>query len=206
MTPQSVGIKSSNLVMGKHSGRFALGERIKELGFDLNDIDLNHIFKEFKRLADLKKQVFDEDIEALVTHGIGKQTDKYSLEDLIVTSGTTAVPTATISMKIDGEVFKKASFGDGPVDAALNTIKEITGIQCTLTSYVVKAITGGTDAQGEVSVGVEKDGVPITGRGAHTDIVVASALAFLNALNRLAIRSKGLSPATPIQKSALGGV
>ena len=182
MTPQSVGIKSSSLVMGKHSGRFALGERIKELGFDLNDIDLNYIFKEFKRLADLKKQVFDEDIEALVTHGIGKQTDKY------------------------GEVFKKASFGDGPVDAALNTIKEITGIQCTLTSYVVKAITGGTDAQGEVSVGVEKDGVPITGRGAHTDIVVASALAFLNALNRLAIRSKGLSPATPIQKSALGGV
>ena len=99
-----------------------------------------------------------------------------------------------------------ASFGDGPVDAALKTIKEITGIQCTLTSYVVKAITGGTDAQGEVSVGVEKDGVRITGRGAHTDIVVASALAFLNALNRLAIRSKGLSPATPIQKSALGGV
>ena len=206
MTPQSVGIKSSNLVMGKHSGRFALGERIKELGFDLNDIDLNHIFKEFKRLADLKKQVFDEDIEALVTHGIGKQTDKYSLEDLIVTSGTTAVPTATISMKIDGEVFKKASFGDGPVDAALNTIKEITGIQCTLTSYVVKAITGGTDAQGEVSVGVEKDGVRITGRGAHTDIVVASALAFLNALNRLAIRPKGLNTATATQKSALGGV
>ncbi len=206
MTPQSVGIKSSNLVMGKHSGRFALGERIKELGFDLNDIDLNHIFKEFKRLADLKKQVFDEDIEVLVTHGIGKQTDKYSLEDLIVTSGTTAVPTATISMKIDGEVFKKAGFGDGPVDAAMNTIKEITGIQCTLTSYVVKAITGGTDAQGEVNVGVEKDGVRITGRGAHTDIVVASALAFLNALNRLAIRSKGLSPATPTQKSALGGV
>jgi 2-isopropylmalate synthase len=109
-------------------------------------------------------------------------------------------------MKIDGEVFKKASFGDGPVDAALNTIKEITGIKCTLTSYVVKAITGGTDAQGEVSVGVEKDGVRITGRGAHTDIVVASAIAFLNALNRLAIRTKGLSPATPLQKAALGGV
>ena len=101
---------------------------------------------------------------------------------------------------------KKAGFGDGPVDAALNTIKEITGIDCTLTSYVVKAITGGTDAQGEVSVGVEKDGVRITGRGAHTDIVVASALAFLNALNRLEIRTKGLSLATPAQKAALGGV
>ncbi len=206
MTPQSVGIKSSNLVMGKHSGRFALGERIKDMGFDLNDIDLNNIFVEFKKLADLKKQVFDEDIEALVTHGVGKQKDKYILEDLIVTSGTAAIPTATIVMKIDGKIFKKASFGDGPVDAALNTIKKITGIQCKLTSYVVKAITGGTDAQGEVSVGVEKDGMRITGRGAHTDIVVASALAFLNALNRIVIRSKGLSPATPVKKSALGGV
>ena len=206
MTPQSVGIKSSNLVMGKHSGRFALGQRIQEMGFDLNDIDLNHIFKEFKRLADLKKQVFDEDIEALVTHGIGKKTDKFILKDLVVTSGTTAIPTATIVMKIDDKVIKKAGFGDGPVDAALNTIKEITGIDCTLTSYVVKAITGGTDAQGEVSVGVEKEGVRITGRGAHTDIVVASALAFLNALNRLEIRTKGLSLATPSQKAALGGV
>ncbi len=206
MTPQSVGIKSSNLVMGKHSGRFALGQRIQELGFDLNDIDLNNIFKEFKRLADLKKQVFDEDIEALVTHGIGRKTDKFILKDLIVTSGTNAIPTATISMKIDDKVIKKAGFGDGPVDAALNTIREITGIDCTLTSYVVKAITGGTDAQGEVSVGVEKDGVRITGRGAHTDIVVASALAFLNALNRLEIRTKGLSLATPSQKAALGGV
>jgi len=206
MTPQSVGIKSSNLVMGKHSGRFALGERIKEMGFDLNDIDLNKIFVEFKKLADLKKQIFDEDIEALVNHGIGKQKDKYILEDLIVTSGTTAIPTATIVMKIDGKSFKKASFGDGPVDAALNTIKKITGIQCKLTSYVVKAITGGTDAQGEVSVGVEKNGMRITGRGAHTDIVIASALAFLNALNRIVIRSKGLSPATPVKKSALGGV
>jgi len=206
MTPQSVGIKSSNLVMGKHSGRFALGERIKEMGFDLNDIDLNNIFTEFKKLADVKKQVFDEDIEALVTHGVGKQKDKFVLDDLIVTSGTSAIPTATIAMKIDGEVFKKASFGDGPVDAALNTIKKITGIQCTLTSYVVKAITGGTDAQGEVSVGVEKDGMRITGRGAHTDIVVASALAFLNALNRLEIRGKGLSPATPFREKVLGGI
>ena len=106
----------------------------------------------------------------------------------------------------NGKEIKKGSFGDGPVDAALNTIKIITGIQCTLTSYVVKAIPGGTDAQGEVSVGVEKDGMRITGRGAHTDIVIASALAFLNALNRLEMRKQGLSPATPLQKKALGGV
>ena len=128
------------------------------------------------------------------------------MKDLIVTSGTNAIPTATITMKIDDKDIKKAGFGDGPVDAALNTIKEITGIDCTLTSYIVKAITGGTDAQGEVSVGVEKDGVRITGRGAHTDIVVASALAFLNALNRIEIRTKSLNLANPSQKAALGGV
>ena len=146
-----------------------------------------------------------KDIEALVTHGIGKQKDKFVLEDLIVTSGTSAIPTATIVMKIDGKSSKKASFGDGPVDAALNTIKKITSIECTLTSYVVKAITGGTDAQGEVSVGVEKNGMRITGRGAHTDIVVASALAFMNALNRLEVREKKISPASPIKK-ILGGI
>ncbi len=202
MTPQSVGIKSSNLVLGKHSGRHALSERIKELGYELNDVELNQVFKEFKRLADIKKEVYDEDLEALVSHGIRKHTDRYQLEHLTVTSGTTAVPTATVMMKIDGEMVKQAGFGDGPVDAALNTIRELTGIKCVLTSYVVKAITGGTDAQGEVSVGVEKDEIQLTGRGAHTDIVVASAMAFINALNRLETRKNSISPATPIQQIA----
>ena len=202
MTPQSVGIKASNLVLGKHSGRHALSDRIKELGFELNDVELNQVFKEFKRLADIKKQIFDEDLEALVTHGIRKHTDRFQLEQLNITSGTSVIPTATVIMKIDGEQVKKAGFGDGPVDAALNTIRDMTGIDCKLTSYVVKAITGGTDAQGEVSVGVDQDGMQLTGRGAHTDIVVASAMAFINALNRLQARANAISPQTPMKQVA----
>ena len=202
MTPQSVGIKASNLVLGKHSGRHALSDRIKELGFELNDVELNQVFKEFKRLADIKKQIFDEDLEALVTHGIRKHTDRFQLEQLNITSGTSVIPTATVIMKIDGEQVKKAGFGDGPVDAALNTIRDMTGIDCKLTSYVVKAITGGTDAQGEVSVGVDQDGMQLTGRGAHTDIVVASAMAFINALNPLQARAKAISPQTPMKQVA----
>ncbi len=205
MTPQSVGIKSSNLVLGKHSGRHALGDRIKELGFELNDVELNQVFKEFKRLADVKKQVFDEDLEALVTHGLRKHSERYVFESLTVTSGTDTIPTATVVMRVDGESHKQASFGDGPVDSAMNTIKDITGIQCTLTSYVVKAITGGTDAQGEVSVGVEYKGLHVVGRGAHTDIVIASAMAFVNALNRLDVRSGAISHMMPV-RAAVGGV
>jgi len=163
---------------------------------------LNQVFKEFKRLADIKKQIFDEDLEALVTHGIRKHTDRFQLEQLNITSGTSVIPTATVIMKIDGEQVKKAGFGDGPVDAALNTIRDMTGIDCRLTSYVVKAITGGTDAQGEVSVGVDQDGMQLTGRGAHTDIVVASAMAFINALNRIQARSNAISPQTPMKQVA----
>lgn len=202
MTPQSVGIRQNQIVLGKHSGRHALGERIKSLGFELNDVELNHIFKEFKQLADVKRQVFDEDIEALITNNVRKQNHRYELQHLVVTSGTSAVPTATITMRVGSEVIRKASFGDGPVDAALNTIKEITGQRCTLTSYVVKAITGGTDAQGEVSVTVERDGTQVTGRGAHTDIVLASALAFVHALNRLEVHAGSLSLAAPLQQEA----
>ena len=112
------------------------------------------------------------------------------------------IPTSNGNHENDGEQVKKAGFGDGPVDAALNTIRDMTGIECKLTSYVVKAITGGTDAQGEVSVGVDQDGMQLTGRGAHTDIVVASAMAFINALNRLQVRNDAISPQTPMKQAA----
>ena len=202
MTPQSVGIRQSQLVLGKHSGRHALSERVKSLGFELNDVELNHIFKEFKQLADVKRQVFDEDIESLITNNVRKQNNPFELQHLTVTSGTTSVPTATITMRVGNDVVRKAGFGDGPVDAALNTIKQITEQNCTLTSYVVKAITGGTDAQGEVSVTVEHEGQQVTGRGAHTDIILASALAFVHALNRLEARSSSISLMTPLQQEA----
>ena len=203
MTPQSVGIKTNNLVLGKHSGRHALSEKIIELGFAINEDHLNQVFQEFKRLADLKKQVFDEDIEALITNHIRKQDNIYELEQLVVSSGTSATPTATVILKIRGESIKKASFGDGPVDAVFNTIKEITGYSCILNYYNVKAITGGTDAQGEVSVGVEHLHKQVTGRGSHTDIVIASALAFIDALNRIETRSAALNSAQTIQEDLI---
>ena len=204
MTPHSVGIKANHLVLGKHSGRHALSQRIQEMGYQLNDVELNQVFLAFKKLADLKKQVFDEDIETLVTNGIRQKDDRFTLEEINVSSGTSMIPTATVTMKIDGKICKKAGFGDGPVDAAMNTIKELTEVNCTLTSYSVKSITGGTDAQGQVKVTVEQEGITGVGHGTHTDIVVASASAFINALNRLAIRVDGTSEQDVRQK--MGGI
>ena len=163
-----------------------MSERVKSLGFELNDVELNHIFKEFKQLADVKRQVFDEDIEALITNNVRKQNNRFELQHLTVTSGTTSVPTATITMRVGNNVIRKAGFGDGPVDAALNTIKKITEQNCTLSSYVVKAITG-------VAL-MHKEGVSVTLLNMKdtklqdvelTDIILASALAFVHALNRL---------------------
>jgi len=189
MTPESVGIKASNLVLGKHSGRHALSERIRELGFEVSGSELNRVFGEFKRLADLKKTVYDEDIEALVTQNApGK--GRYVLLSMNVVSGTNTVPTATVVMEIDGEEIREAHFGDGPVDAALNTIKRITQSNCTLTQFKVNAITGGTDAQGEVTVSVEENGKTATGRSTDPDIVMASAKAFVAALNRMEYRKE----------------
>ena len=188
MTPESVGIKSNNLVLGKHSGRHALADRIRELGYELSGAELNRVFKEFKRLADLKKTVYDEDIEALVTQTSSAGPARYALRSLNVVSGTHTTPTATVEMDVDGRVLREAHFGDGPVDAAMNTIKKITGSQCKLTQYKVTAISGGTDAQGEVTVAIEEDGKAVTGRAADPDIVVASAKAFIVALNRMSFR------------------
>jgi len=188
MTPESVGIKASNLVLGKHSGRHALAQRISQMGYELGSEELNRVFNSFKRLADLKKIVYDEDIEALINQNLAADNARFSLKSLLVTSGTHTTPTAAVELEVDGQTIRREAAGDGPVDAALNTIKAITGMDCRLTYYKVNSITGGTDAQGEVSVGVESHGMNVSGRGTDLDIVVASAKAFLNALNRLAWR------------------
>lgn len=190
MTPESVGIKSNNIVLGKHSGRHALADRLREMGYEIGSIELKRVFDEFKRLADLKKVVYDEDIEALVHQDPQSFKGRFILHSVNVASGTNTAPTATVEMDVDGERLKKAGFGDGPVDAAMNTIKDITGSECVLTHYKVNAITGGTDAQGEVSVTIEDDGKTVTGRGTDLDIVVASAKAFISALNRMSLKGK----------------
>ncbi|MCP4757390.1 MAG: 2-isopropylmalate synthase [Proteobacteria bacterium] len=186
MKPESVGLSVNQLVLGKHSGRAALNNRINTLGFEVSKDELKRIFANFKKLADKKKIVYDEDLEILIIEERSSATDKFRLVSVNVTSGTETIPTATVVMEVGGEIQPaQASLGDGPVDAALNTIREIVQIPCVLSSFVVKSITGGTDAQGVVSVSIEWEGIKVTGRGSHTDIVIASAHAFVNALNRL---------------------
>jgi 2-isopropylmalate synthase len=185
MTPEAVGLSKSTLVLGKHSGRHALRDRVRSLGYDLTDDQMEKAFQAFKNLCDLKKQVYDEDIEAIVADEIIQIPDKYRLTFLSVTSGSELIPTATVAMELDGEVMKAADLGNGPVDAAFKTIKRITGDTSNLVRYEVDAITGGTDAQGSVKCTLEKEGQTVIGRGSDTDIIVASAKAYVNALNKL---------------------
>ena len=186
MTPESIGISQSTLVLGKHSGRHAFRERLKKLGYELSDEEINTLFKRFKDLADKKKEVFDEDLEALIAEEFLRIPEKYKLLNLNIISGTVAIPTATVEMEVDGVKVKEAGFGDGPVDAAFKTIAKITGTKSKLRKFFVNAITGGTDAQGEVTVRLEENDLIATGQGSHTDIILASAKAYINALNRLA--------------------
>jgi 2-isopropylmalate synthase len=195
MTPESVGISQSTLVLGKHSGRHAFRERIQALGYQLSDAHLNLAFQRFKDVADKKKQVFDEDLEAIIADEILRIPDRYKLINLNVVSGSVTVPTATVQIEMGGKLFQEAGFGDGPVDAAYKTIAKMTKTRSHLLKYSVNAITGGTDAQGEVMVILEEEGIRVSGQGAHTDVILASAKAYINALNKLEYQKgiKGVS-------------
>jgi 2-isopropylmalate synthase len=187
MTPESVGISHSTLVMGKHSGRHAFKERLKELGYELTEESLNKAFNRFKKVADKKKEIFDEDIEAIVADEVLRiePPERNRLVSLHIASGTGTVPTAEIEMEIQGRAVKATGTGDGPVDAVYKTIKSLTETKSRLLKYSVNAITGGTDAQGEVGVRLREDDCIALGQGSHTDIIVASAKAYINALNKL---------------------
>jgi 2-isopropylmalate synthase len=188
MTPESIGIPGNRLVMGKHSGRHAFDERLKYLGFNLSKEDMNRAFLRFKELADKKKNVYDEDIEAIVGEEILRvpgQPDRFELLYLNVNSSSDGVPSATVKLRVGGSEKTEHESGDGAVDACFKVITKITGSHSQLVRYTVNAITGGTDAQGEVSCIIEDDGFRVSGQGAHTDIIMASALAYINALNKL---------------------
>ena len=185
MRPESVGISQSTLVLGKHSGRHAFRERIKTLGYELSEAHLNQAFQRFKEVADKKKQVFDEDLEAIIADEILRIPDQFKLVNLNVVSGSVTVPAATVQIEIGGKLYQEAGFGDGPVDAAYKTISRITKTKSHLLKFLVNAITGGTDAQGEVMVILEEEGIRVTGQGAHTDIIMAAAKAYVNGLNKL---------------------
>lgn len=185
LKPSDVGVAKTKLVLGKHSGRHAFRERLKKLGLHLSDANINKTFEEFKRLADKKKEVFDEDIIAIVEDSARAVAERYRLAYLQVSSGTNIVPSATIKLKCDNRTIETASTGDGPVDACYKAIDKATGIKGKLLNYSLQAITGGKDAVGEVAVRVKAKGEVITGRGSSTDIIEASAKAYLNAINRL---------------------
>ena len=190
MKPETVGLVSNRIVLGKHSGRHAFVDRLKALGVEPGTVDMNKAFEKFKALADRKKNIYDEDLMALVAEETTRVQERYELVYLNVTSSSMAVPHATVKVKVDGEERLEHATGDGMVDACYKAIKKLAGVELTLDRYGVNAITGGTDAQGEVSCLVRENGVAVTGQGSHTDVIMASALAFVNALNKLEHRKR----------------
>ena len=185
MRPEDIGLSTNKLVLGKHSGRHALRERIKQIGYELSDEELNTVFKKFKDLADKKKHIMDEDLEAIVNEGVLRTPDIFVLEYLHVSAGSTVMPMASVQLSINGRSVKDAGYGNGPIDACYNTIAKLTGTTSELLRFTVSAITGGTDAQGEVTVRLKENGLMALGRGTDPDIMTASALAYINGLNQL---------------------
>ncbi len=197
MTAESVGLPGNKLVMGKHSGRHAFRDRMSQLGFELTDEQIQKAFRRFKALSDKKKEIFDEDLETLIMDEIIKVPRRFRLDYITITCGNHVMPTASVRVDVDGYMTREAAFGDGPVDAAFKAIAKLTGTNSRLLVYSVNAITGGTDAQGEVRVRIEEDGIEATGFGAHTDIIVASAKAYVDGLNKLEYRKKYPAGAMP---------
>jgi len=194
MTPESVGLKESSLVMGKHSGRHAFREKLREMGYELGDNALQSAFQAMKDLADKKKHVFDEDIEAIVDQGMATAHDLIKVLSLTVIAGTGGPQKATITLDVDGQHKTAESTGDGPVDAIFKAIQAVVPHEAKLALFQVQAVTEGTDAQAEVSVRLEEAGKTVTGRGADTDTMVASARAYVSALNKLMTRREKNAP------------
>jgi len=185
MDPEMIGLSSNRLVLGKHSGRHAFRDKLKSLGYDFNSEEIDRLFVKFKELADKRKEIFNEDVEALVGEEILRIPDIYQLRYLNVVSGTVTVPTATVRLLVKDEEHQSAEFGVGPIDAVFNTIAKLTKTNSKLVRFAVNSITGGMDAQGEVTVRLQEDGLVALGKGTDPDIITASAKAYINGLNRL---------------------
>jgi 2-isopropylmalate synthase len=191
MNPADIGLTKGNLVMGKHSGRHALKDRIEVLGYDLSDDELDRVFIRFKDLADLRKEIFDEDLEAIIMDEIIQIPEVFELISLGVMSGSMKLPTAAVRLKIDGNEKEGAAIGVGPIDATYQAIAKLTGTSSKLLFFSVSSITGGTDAQGDVLVRIEDNGKVVIGYGLDPDIITAAAKAYLNGLNRLVYLNNG---------------
>jgi len=195
MRPQDIGLAETNIVMGKHSGRAALRSKLKNFGFELADNQLNDMFVRFKALADRKKEIYDDDLLALMRDSATDAVhDRIQVKSLRVVCGTDGPQTADLVLSMDGEEKSCSATGDGPVDATFNAIKELFSHEARLQLYQVHAVTEGTDAQATVSVRMEEDGRIVTGQSADTDTVVASAKAYVNALNKLLVRRANSAP------------
>jgi 2-isopropylmalate synthase len=187
MTPASIGLPGNAIVLGKHSGKNAVRSKLESMGYSLEPEQADTVLAAVKRLADRKKEIYDEDLEALVLEEIYRIPDKYALVHLGVQAGDTGLPpTAVLVMDVDGNRVRHAGFGVGPVDAVFKAIDHVVGRSIKLEQYAVNSITGGTDAQGEVTVHISENGRCAVGRGSNPDVINASARAYINALNRLA--------------------
>jgi 2-isopropylmalate synthase len=189
MNPQDVGLPKTELVLGKHSGRHALRERVQDLGYHLTEEQLQRVFDGFKALADRKKLIYDADIEALAEAQIHSGPALWTLEAVTCNAGSATIPSAAVCLwHLDGTILRDASLGDGPVDAVFKAIERITGIEVQLKDYRVRSVSVGEDAQGEASVEAIYNNKALSGRAVSTDIIEASALAFLQVINRIALR------------------
>lgn len=186
MTPESVGLRQSEMVLGKHSGRHAFEEKLKEMGYThLNSDKINEAFEKFKDLADKKKDIMDRDIEALLNEKVIHVPTIYDLEYFHISSGNSTISTSTVRLKKDDDLIQEAACGDGPIDATFKAIDRAAGIEINLKDYYLKAVTSGKDALGEVTVKIGKNGDVFVGRGISTDVIEASAKGYVNAINKM---------------------
>lgn len=188
--PEDVGLKGHKMPLTARSGRHALRYHLKELGYELSEEDFQKTYERFLKLADKKKEVYDEDLQAIVEDEVIMVPQVFCLEYIHAVTGNQTIPTATVRIRKRDELLEEAACGDGPVDAAYKAIDRITGISCTLVDYNLRAVTGGKEALGEVTVRIRSQGREIAGKGASTDVIEASAKAYINAINRLVARDK----------------
>ncbi len=191
MTPETIGLSDMKIVLGRHSGKHGFKKRITDMGFKLSDKEIDAAFERFLIVADKKKEIFDEDLAAIVEDEIHHIPDFYKLEYFHISSGSSTIPTAMVRIRIGDKIEQKSAWGDGPVDATLKAINAITGMPIKLGEYSLRAVTAGTEAMGEVSLRMTvDDSFTITGRGASTDILEASAKAYIDGLNRIKYRQE----------------
>jgi 2-isopropylmalate synthase len=186
LRPEDVGISESRVVLTARTGRHGLRDRLKKLGYTLSTHELNQAYDRFLAVADKKQEVFDEDLVAILHDEIHPQPGLYQLDYLHIYSGTSAIPTATVRLRLKDGLHEGAAIGDGPVDAVCKAFSAVTKTAAKLGRYEIRAVTSGTEAMGEVTMQVENDGRKVLGRGASTDVIEASAKAYIDALNKLA--------------------